>query len=106
MVIGSRRSSATRSLERLPAASTAAPVPALSIWLAMTALYVIWGSTYLAIRVADRTIPPFLMGGVRFLIAGALMYVWAIRRGDREGDRPTGRKWLSATVIGGFLLLG
>ena len=105
-MIGSRRNSATRSLDRLPAASTAAPVPALSIWLAMTALYVIWGSTYLAIRVADRTIPPFLMGGVRFLIAGTLMYAWAIRRGDRQGDRPTGRQWVAATVVGGFLLLG
>jgi drug/metabolite transporter (DMT)-like permease len=106
MVIGSRRNSATRSPERVPAASSAAPVPALSIWLALSALYVIWGSTYLAIRVADRTIPPFLMGGVRFLIAGGLMYAWAIRRGERDEDRPTGSQWLAATVVGGFLLLG
>jgi drug/metabolite transporter (DMT)-like permease len=105
-VIGSRRNASPRSLERAPAGVQTGAVPALSIWLALGALYIIWGSTYLAIRVADRTIPPFLMGGVRFLIAGGLMYVWAIRRGDREGDRPTARQWLSATVIGGFLLLG
>ncbi len=105
-MIGSRRGSAARSFELAQGSTSPGAVPALSIWLALGALYVIWGSTYLAIRVADRTIPPFLMGGVRFLIAGGLMYVWAIRRGDREGDRPTGRQWLSATVIGGFLLLG
>ena len=105
-MIGSRRNPAARSFERPQAAQQAGAVPALSIWLALFALYVIWGSTYLAIRVADRTIPPFLMGGVRFLIAGGLMYGWAIRRGDRQGDRPTGRQWLAATVIGGFLLLG
>jgi drug/metabolite transporter (DMT)-like permease len=106
-VIGSRRHSAARSLESGPAAPSAATVPAaLSIWLALGALYVIWGSTYLAIRVAVRTIPPFLMAGVRFMVAGGLMYAWAVRRGDREGDRPRGRQWVAATVIGGFLLLG
>jgi drug/metabolite transporter (DMT)-like permease len=105
-VIGSRRNDAAPSLQRTPPGHQPGAVPALSIWLALGALYIIWGSTYLAIRVADRTIPPFLMGGVRFLIAGGLMYVWAIRRGDREGDRPTARQWVSATIIGGFLLLG
>jgi drug/metabolite transporter (DMT)-like permease len=105
-VIGSRRNPAAPSLERTPSGQQAGAVPALSIWLALGALYVIWGSTYLAIRVSDRTIPPLLMGGVRFLIAGGLLYVWAIRRGDREEDRPTARQWLSATIIGAFLLLG
>ncbi len=105
-MIGSRRNAAPRSLERAPEAPRGGAVPALSIWLALGALYVIWGSTYLAIRVADRTIPPFLMGGVRFLIAGGLMYAWAIRRGNRKGDRPTARQWVSATIIGAFLLLG
>jgi drug/metabolite transporter (DMT)-like permease len=105
-VIGSRRNAAPRSLERVPEAHDGGAVPALSIWLALGALYVVWGSTYLAIRVADRTIPPFLMGGVRFLIAGGLMYAWAIRRGNREVDRPTARQWMVATIIGGFLLLG
>jgi drug/metabolite transporter (DMT)-like permease len=105
-VIGSRRGAAARSFERSQESSPIGRASSLSIWLALSALYLIWGSTYLAIRVADRTIPPFLMGGVRFLIAGGLMYAWAIRRGDRLGDRPTARQWLSATIIGGFLLLG
>src|SRR5919198_325106 len=105
-MIGSRRGTAARSIERAPVGHPAGAPPALSIWLALGALYIIWGSTYLAIRVAVRTLPPFLMAGARFVIAGALMYAWAIRRGDREGDRPTARQWLAATVIGGFLLLG
>jgi drug/metabolite transporter (DMT)-like permease len=46
------------------------------------------------------------MGGVRFIVAGGLMYVLAIRRGDRRGDRPDARQWLNAAIIGGFLLLG
>ncbi len=76
------------------------------IWLALGSVYVIWGSTYLAIRVAIETLPPFLMASVRFVIAGVLLYAWAIRRGDRAGDRPTGRQWLAAFVIGGMLLVG
>ena len=76
------------------------------IWLALGSVYVIWGSTYLAIAVAIRTLPPLLMAAIRFLIAGGLLYAFAIRRGDRGGDRPTGRQWLGALVIGGLLLLG
>jgi len=70
---------------------------------AFAAVYVIWGSTYLGIRVAIETIPPFLMGGVRFLLAGAILYVWARSRGDAS---PTPRHWLAATIVGGLLLLG
>ena len=76
------------------------------IWLALGSVYIIWGSTYLAIRVAIETLPPFLMASVRFVVAGVLLYLWAIRRGDRTGDRPTGRQWLAAFVIGGLLLVG
>ena len=67
-------------------------------WLALATVYVVWGSTYLGIDLAIRTIPPFLMAGVRFLIAGAILYAWAIRRGDRS-DRPTARHWLSAFLM-------
>ena len=76
------------------------------VWLALGSIYVIWGSTYLAIRVAVETLPPFLMASARFVVAGVLLYAWAIRRGDRTGDRPTGRQWLGAFVIGGLLLVG
>jgi drug/metabolite transporter (DMT)-like permease len=68
-----------------------------SAWLALAVVYVVWGSTYLGIDLAVRTMPPFLMAAVRFLIAGPLLYAWAIRRGDRS-DRPTARQWLSAAL--------
>src|SRR5262249_55376631 len=68
------------------------------VWLGLAVVYVVWGSTYLGIELAIRTIPPFLMAAVRFLIAGGLLYAWAVRRGDIT-DRPTGRQWLSAFLI-------
>jgi len=70
---------------------------------AFAALYVIWGTTYTAIRVAVETMPPFLMAGVRFVIAGALMYGFLRLRG---APRPTRIHWRSAAIIGAFLLLG
>lgn len=88
-----------------PALSRDAP-GSRAIWAALAAVYVAWGATYLAIRVAVRTIPPLMSASVRFLIAGALMYAWAIRRGDRTGDRPTAVHWRSAFVIGTLMLFG
>jgi drug/metabolite transporter (DMT)-like permease len=73
------------------------------IMAAFASIYVIWGSTYLAISYAIRTIPPFLMGGTRFLISGALLYAWARARG---ATRPTRLHWRNAVIAGGFLLLG
>ncbi len=75
------------------------------VWAALVTVYVVWGSTYLGIMLAIRTLPPFLMSAVRFAIAGAVLYVWSIRRGDRDGDRPGRRQWLAATVVGGGLLV-
>jgi drug/metabolite transporter (DMT)-like permease len=75
------------------------------IWAALLIVYVIWGSTYLGILVAVRTFPPFLMGAARFLIAGALLYAWSIRRGDRRGDRPQPKHWAAAALVGGLLLV-
>jgi drug/metabolite transporter (DMT)-like permease len=76
----------------------------LKVWAALLTVYVVWGSTYLAIREAIRTIPPFLMSSTRFLIAGGLLYAVASRRGDRVGDRPRWPQWRSAIVVGGLLL--
>ena len=73
------------------------------VWLALLALYVVWGSTYLAIRFAVETIPPFLMAGTRFLISGLILYVWRRAAGD---PAPTLRQWRSATIVGLLLLLG
>ncbi|HEY5022348.1 MAG TPA: EamA family transporter [Gemmatimonadaceae bacterium] len=70
---------------------------------AFASIYIIWGSTYLAIRYAIETIPPFIMGGTRFLVSGALLYLWARSRG---ASRPTKLHWRNAIIAGGFLLLG
>ncbi len=74
-----------------------------SIWLALLSVYIVWGSTYLAIRFAVQTIPPFLMAGTRFLVAGGILYIFRRLRGD---PAPTLRPWGSAAVIGLALLLG
>lgn len=73
------------------------------IWLAMLALYIAWGTTYLAIRFANETIPPFLMTGVRFLLAGLVLYTWRRLAGD---PAPTRRQWRSAVIVGSLLLVG
>jgi drug/metabolite transporter (DMT)-like permease len=65
-------------------------------------VYVIWGSTYLAIRYAVETIPPFLMAGCRFVIAGSILYLWTRFRG---APRPTSRHWAGSALVGALLLL-
>jgi drug/metabolite transporter (DMT)-like permease len=77
-----------------------------AVWAALLAVWAFWGGTYLAIRVVVETMPPFLAASARFLVAGAILYAVAIRRGDRVGDRPTRAQWIAATIIGGSLLLG
>lgn len=69
---------------------------------AFLAIYLIWGSTYLGIRIAIETLPPLLMAGLRFLIAGALLYGWARLRG---APRPAAAHWRSAFVVGALLFL-
>ena len=73
------------------------------ILAAFASIYLVWGSTYLAIRYAVQTIPPFIMGGLRFLVSGALLYVWARYRG---APKPTRLHWRNAFIAGGLLLLG
>lgn len=68
---------------------------------ALATVYLVWGSTYLAIRVTDRTMPPFLMSSARFLVAGAALYAFA----SRGRARPTLREWGAAAIVGAALLL-
>ncbi|HEX9429440.1 MAG TPA: EamA family transporter, partial [Candidatus Bathyarchaeia archaeon] len=75
----------------------------LRVALAFLSIYTIWGSTYLAIRFAIETFPPFLMAAIRFLIAGGVLYAWMRLRG---AARPTRANWKAATIVGGLLLLG
>jgi drug/metabolite transporter (DMT)-like permease len=86
------------------AAAWRQPQPALLVVLALLTVYLVWGSTYLGIAVAVQTLPPFLMASVRFLAAGAVLWVWSIRRGDTEGDRIGPRQWGAAAIVGCLLL--
>lgn len=74
-----------------------------SIVAAFAAIYLIWGSTYLGIRIAIETMPPFLMGGVRFMLAGAILYAFMRARGS---EKPTPIHWRNSAIVGAFLLLG
>jgi drug/metabolite transporter (DMT)-like permease len=64
--------------------------------LAFAMIYFVWGSTYLAIRVGVREVPPFLLAAMRFLVAGLALYGWMIARGERS---PSGRQWMSASLL-------
>lgn len=72
-----------------------------AVAVALATVYVVWGSTYLAIRITDRTMPPMLMSSVRFLVAGVALYAFA----SRGRARPTLREWRAAAIVGGALLL-
>lgn len=71
-------------------------------WFALLAVYVLWGSTYAAIRVAVHVVPPFTMAGLRYSLAGLILYPLARRR----GSRPNARGWALAALIGALLLAG
>ena len=71
--------------------------------IAFLCVYVFWGMTYLAMRVAVEDIPPYVMAGSRFVLAGAVLYAWARGRGQKP---PTVEQWRAALIVGTFLLLG
>lgn len=73
------------------------------LWIALLALYIVWGSTYLGIKVAIETIPPFFHAAVRFLASGIILVIWQRSAGI---GMPTRRQWVSAAIIGNLLLLG
>ena len=88
----------------MPAPTSASRDHTLSkkaIGLALSAVYIVWGSTYLAIKYAVATIPPFLMGGTRFLLSGLILFAWARARG---APRPTRREWRDSAIVGALLL--
>ncbi len=75
----------------------------LRIAIALLAVYLVWGSTYLAIRFGVETIPPFIMAGTRYLLPGILLLVWRRLSGD---PAPTRKQWIAGSIVGLFLLLG
>ena len=75
--------------------------PSARVWLALGAVYVVWGSTYLAIAVSVETIPPLFSSAARFILAGLLLYPFVRWR---AGERPTTTHWGSALIVGGLLV--
>ncbi len=95
--------SATSTVSTLDQPSPAASSQTAKVALALAVVYVVWGSTYLAIRVAIESIPPLLMASSRFVLAGGLMVAFA--RGWQRAPWPTRRQWRDAAVVGACLLL-
>jgi drug/metabolite transporter (DMT)-like permease len=79
----------------------------LAGWSALLVVWVVWGSTYIAIRVADESLPPLAMASARYLSAGVLLFPFASRSGGpqvRASDRPGIAQWLGMAVVGTMLL--
>jgi drug/metabolite transporter (DMT)-like permease len=83
-----------------------APQTSWRVVLAFAVVYLVWGSTYLAIRYAVESIPPLLMAGTRFLVAGGILYAWQMVRASRTPRAPaaTRAQWRAAAVTGLFLI--
>jgi drug/metabolite transporter (DMT)-like permease len=78
----------------------------LMAWIALITVWIVWGSTYIGIRAAVETIPPLLMAGTRFLVAGGLLLLIARVRLGRAERRVTWAHLRSAFIVGGLLLTG
>ena len=90
----------------MPTRTTTLPPKRLLLWAGLLVLYVVWGSTYLGIRIAVETIPPFFMAATRFFIAGVVLLGWSLAR-DRAGFVwPTRREWRDTFIVGTLLLGG
>ena len=76
--------------------AAASPPRAWKVLLAFAIIYFVWGSTFLAIRVGVREVPPFLLAGIRFLIAGIVLYAWMRARGTPS---PTAREWGGVSLL-------
>jgi drug/metabolite transporter (DMT)-like permease len=91
----------------MPDASRRERTATLIGWAALVVVYLVWGSTYPAIRVSVRDLPPMTLAGIRYVAAGLLLYPIASRSGSaalRSSDAPRSRQWLAAALVG-FLLL-
>jgi drug/metabolite transporter (DMT)-like permease len=88
-----------------PAATSGPAAPRRVLLLvAFAAVYLVWGSTYLAVKYAIATLPPLLMAGARFLLAGLVMS--AVGRASAEYEKPTAAQWRTSFVVGALLLVG
>ena len=78
----------------------------MRVWIALGIVYVVWGSTYLGIRVVVETMPPLLTSGIRFVLAGAIMWVAIAARKGLKGARLDRRQLLACTLVGAGLVAG
>ncbi len=78
----------------------------LAVWAGIVVLYIVWGSTYLGIKLAVDTIPPFVMAALRFVPAGVLLAGAVALRHHETMRRPTARELGDTAIVGGFLMLG
>ena len=76
------------------------------VYAALATVYLVWGSTYLGIRIAVESIPPFSMAAIRFFIAGAVLLGWSIAREGRDFRWPSRREWRDTVIVGALLLGG
>jgi drug/metabolite transporter (DMT)-like permease len=76
----------------------------ITLVAAFAAIYIFWGSTYLGIKYAIETLPPFLMAGSRFIVAGSILYIWA--RLSKDYEKPSLKHWRTCFIVGTLLLLG
>jgi drug/metabolite transporter (DMT)-like permease len=75
------------------------------VWLALATIYIVWGSTFMAVTIAVRDVPPLLAMGFRHVTAGAILLAWALPRGDRNGDRISWTQVRAGFIFGGALFL-
>jgi drug/metabolite transporter (DMT)-like permease len=90
-----------RALKQAPG-ETPIRVPAWQTLLAFAIIYLVWGSTFLAIRVGVREVPPLLLAAMRFLAAGFVLYLWSVARGERVSGA---RQWLSVLLLAALVFL-
>jgi drug/metabolite transporter (DMT)-like permease len=90
----------------MPTVATRTPSPRVLLWAGLLVLYLVWGSTYLGIRIAVESIPPFTMAATRFFLAGVVLLGWSIAREGRDFRWPSRREWRDTIVVGALLLGG
>lgn len=83
--------------------SAASQGRAAKLVIALLLVYIVWGTTYFAIGIALQSMPPLWMNGIRFTLAGVVMLVWALARGE---NLPTAKQWRNAALVGGLMVFG
>jgi drug/metabolite transporter (DMT)-like permease len=90
----------------MDSAQTTRRAPEWQVWAALLIVYIVWGSTYLAISVVDETMPPLLAAGLRHLTAGTILFVLLLATRGVRALRLSRAEWLGAGFVGLALLLG